>query len=131
MLGLTVVARASAQAKPGAKPPATAARTTLSGIYTAAQATKGEDIYYGLCVSCHPKGTYAGPGFKSNWAGKPLSDLFDWVLTKMPKNDPGTLSPAESAQVVAYILKENSMPVGKTPLSTSFAALERITIAIK
>ena len=132
LLAATLMAKAAlAQNKPAPPPGRTGPQTTLSGIYTAAQAAKGEDIYYAQCISCHPKGTYAGAGFKSNWAGKQLSELFDWVLTKMPKNDPGTLSSAESAQVVAYILKENSMPAGKTALPDDFGVLQRIRIALK
>jgi mono/diheme cytochrome c family protein len=103
----------------------------MSGIYTAQQAGKGEDLYYSLCVACHPRGTYAGPSFKTNWGGKPLSDLYDWVLTKMPKNDPGALSPVESAQVVAYILQQNNMPAGKTALPADMKALDAIRINLK
>ena len=120
-----MVERSAAQAKPPAqtaKPPAAGtqkpatgaagAKTTLSGVYTEAQVAKGEETYYNICISCHPKGTYAGPQFKTNWGGRPLSDLFDWVLNKIPKNDPGTLTPAEVAQVMAYILQQNKMPAG-------------------
>src|SRR5678815_1530100 len=82
-----VVERVVALAKPGtAKPAASAQKTTLSGVYTAAQAAKGEDIYYTTCISCHPKGTYAGVGFKNNWNNRPLWDLWDWISNKMPKN---------------------------------------------
>jgi hypothetical protein len=49
----------------------------------------------------------------------------------MPKNDPGTLSPAESIDVVAYILNQNKMPAGKTPLPASPAALDSIRIEIR
>jgi mono/diheme cytochrome c family protein len=131
-LGLAAAALAepgAAQTKP--KAPAPKAKTTLDGIYTAAQAAQGEDLYYGTCVNCHPKGTYAGPTFKTNWNGRPLSDLFDWVQDKMPKNDPGTLTPAQSAQVVAYILQQNKMPAGKAALPATSAALEPIRIEIK
>ena len=119
---------ASAQAKP---PVSTAARTTMSGIYTAAQAARGEEMYYTICIACHPKGTYAGESFKKNWGGKPLSDLYDWVLNKMPKNDPGSLTPAESVDVIAYILQQNKMPAGKAPLAPNPNALFRILIQLK
>ena len=128
-LGAAVVEQSAAQAKPTA---ATAkAKTTLAGVYTAAQAQRGEETYYNSCVNCHPKGTYAGPSFKSNWAGRPLSDLYDWVLTKMPKNDPGTLTPAESVEVIAYILQQNKMPAGKTALPANPPALDAIRIEIR
>ena len=50
-------------------------------------------MYYSLCISCHAKGTYAGPSFKKNWNNRPLWDLWDWISNKMPKNDPGSLTP--------------------------------------
>jgi len=106
-------------------------RTTLSGVYTLAQAEKGEDVYYGSCVNCHPKGTYAGASFKTNWGGRPLSDLYDWVKTKMPKSDPGSLTPNQSVQVMAYILQQNKMPAGPTPLPTDRAVLGTIKIQLK
>jgi mono/diheme cytochrome c family protein len=106
-------------------------RTTLAGVYTPGQADKGEDTYYGICVNCHPRGTYAGDSFKKNWNGRPLSDLYDWVLNKMPKSAPGTLSPAESIQVVAYILRENKMPPGTIALPANAATLGTIRIQLK
>ena len=128
LAGATAV-RVSAQAKPTTTKPS--AQTTLSGVYTAAQAARGEEMYYAMCIACHPKGYYTGDSFKKNWGGKPLSDLYDWVLNKMPKNDPGSLTPAESADVVAYILKENKMPAGKTPLPANANPLYRIRIQLK
>lgn len=125
-----IVARANAQAKPGSKP-AAAAKTTLSGIYTAAQASKGEEMYYSLCISCHPKGTYAGASFKNNWNNRPLWDLWDWISNKMPKNDPGSLTPAEVVQVMAYILQQNKMPAGTAPLQPNENELYKIKIQIK
>lgn len=107
------------------------ARSTLEGVYTTAQADKGEDTYFGICITCHPRGTYAGDTFKKNWNGRPLSDLYDWVLNKMPKSAPGTLSPAESIQVIAYILRENKMPPGKVALPASAATLGTIRIQLK
>jgi S-disulfanyl-L-cysteine oxidoreductase SoxD len=105
-------------------------RTTLSGIYTDAQVMRGEETYYGSCVNCHPKGTYSGSSFKTNWEGKALADLYDWVLNKMPKNDPGTLTPEQSADVIAYILKENGLPSGKTTIPTDAAVLRTIRIEL-
>ena len=109
---------------------ASAERTTLSGIYTEAQVVRGEDTYYGSCVNCHPKGTYSGASFKANWVGKSLADLYDWVLNRMSKSDPGTLTPEQSADVIAYILKENRMPSGQATLPTDAAVLRTIRIEL-
>ena len=100
-------------------------------MYTAAQASRGEEMYFAMCITCHPKGYYTGDSFKKNWGGRPLSDLYDWVLNKMPKNDPGSLTPAESVDVIAYILQQNKMPVGKTPLPANPNPLYRIRIQLK
>ena len=141
VLAVTMVERSAAQAKPsaptakppaaGQKPASAGQKTTMSGIYTSAQVDRGEQMYYTVCIACHPKGTYAGPGFKANWGGKPLSDLYDWVLNKMPKNDPGTLSPQESVDVIAYILKQNGMPEGKTTMPTDMRTLRNIRIQLR
>ena len=135
VLGFAIAERTYAQVKPGTAKPGTAkpaaGKTTLSGIYTAAQAAKGEEMYYSLCISCHPKGTYAGASFKNNWNNRPLWDLWDWISNKMPKNDPGSLSPAEVVQVMAYILQQNKMPTGAAPLPPNENELYKIKIQIK
>jgi mono/diheme cytochrome c family protein len=129
MLGGAAVTAQTAAAQAKTEPDA--AQTTLSGIYTEAQVTRGEETYYASCVSCHPKGTYAGPSFKTTWGDRPLSDLYDWILNKMPKNDPGTLTPEQSVEVIAYILKENGMPAGKTKMPADEAALKAIRIQLR
>ena len=91
-------------------------QSTMTGVYSAPQATRGEETYMAVCVSCHPAGTYKTPGFKANWKGRPLSELFDQVREKMPKNDPASLSQQEYIQVVAYLLKINGVPAGESEL---------------
>ena len=113
-----------------AQTPAAVPTSTLGGVYTQAQADKGEELYYGVCVACHPKGYYTGDNFKKNWSGRPLSDLYDWVKTKMPKSEPGSLTPNQSVQVMAYILQENKMPPGKTAMPTDRAVLRKIRIQL-
>jgi len=105
-----------------------AARTTASGVYTAAQATRGESTYMSVCVGCHPPTTYKGPVFFVVWGGRPLSDLFEAVSMKMPKNDPGTLEPVEYADLVAYLLKINGLPAGRLALPPDAGAMRSIRI---
>lgn len=101
-------------------------RSTMSGVYSTAQAGRGEETYMNVCVACHPGGTYATPAFKTSWAGRPLSELFDIVKEKMPKNDPGSLTAQEAAQVLAYLLKINDVPAGETELPAEAPALKKI-----
>ena len=117
-----------------AKPPAAGTSgpprvlTTASGVYTAAQAAKGEQTYMNVCISCHPIGTYAAPAFRDKWHGAPLSKLFDFVTEQMPKNEPGSLETKDYVHVISYILKINGAPPGKTPLPADSAALRKIRL---
>ena len=70
------------------------------------------------------------PAFRATWTGRPLSDLFDFVREKMPKNDPASLTPGEYAQVVAYILKINDAPAGEHELPSEGEALKKIRIEL-
>jgi S-disulfanyl-L-cysteine oxidoreductase SoxD len=119
------VARPSRQTNPST---ADTIQTTMSGVYTAPQARRGEETYMAVCVSCHPAGTYKTAAFKDTWRGRALSELYDQVREKMPKNDPASLTPAEYAQVVAYLLKINDMPSGDTELPADSEALKKIRI---
>jgi len=114
----------------GQTAPAAPATTTTKGrVYTAPQASRGEQTYMSACVSCHPPATYKGAVFL-NWQGRSLAELLDFLSEKMPKNDPGSLSPKEYTQVMAYLLKINGMPAGRTELPADPAALRGITINI-
>ncbi len=102
--------------------------STMTGVYNAAQATRGEETYMAICVACHPRGTYTTATFRTAWAGRPLSDLFDLIREKMPKSDPGSLTPAEYAQAIAYLLKINDVPAGEQELPAEGEALKKIRI---
>ena len=109
-----------------AQPPRDAARTTRSGVYTAAQADRGSDVYAGMCRSCHAPASHTGVAFAKGWKGRTLAELFAYVSERMPKNEPGILTPEQYADVVAYLLKLNAMPPGGAELapdSTSLAAV--------
>ena len=67
--------------------------STDTGVYTAAQAVRGEETYMNVCVACHPAGTYTTPMFREKWKAKPLSELFLQVSDTMPKQEPASLTP--------------------------------------
>jgi S-disulfanyl-L-cysteine oxidoreductase SoxD len=105
--------------------------STLSGVYTAEQAGRGKDVYAGSCRSCHTPASHTGAMFKKWWVGKRLSDLYTFVATYMPKNDPGSLAPEDAADVVAYLLKMNAMPVGPAELPPDADSLKKVKIEVK
>jgi mono/diheme cytochrome c family protein len=122
--------RADAQTDTAARH-AGATTTTLSGIYTAEQASRGQDVYSGSCRGCHTPASHTGATFATYWLHKSVADLFTYVGTNMPKNDPGSLDPHDVADVVAYLLKMNQMPAGPTDLVPDTTALRQIRIDAK
>ena len=108
-----------------------------AGLYTAAQAERGEQLYDQMCSACHgaklqgnPAAPLSGPVFLGRWADgqHTLDDLFYIVRTQMPYNAPGTLTRQQYADVVAYVLKANAFPAGDTELVPSGTALKKVTL---
>ena len=88
----------------------------------------GKEMYAGLCASCHQAVTHTGPGFRKKWAGRPLSELYTFMKTMMPKNEPGSLADEDYGVLLAYMLQMNQMPAGNTYLSTDTLELRKIRI---
>jgi cytochrome c len=139
-LSLSVASAAGAQTKrpttkkPTTKKPAAVAYSgpsTQDGVYTNEQANRGKNVYLGSCKSCHSPQSHTGATFNKFWRNHPLSDLFSFVATKMPKNDPGSLAPEDAADVVAYLLKMNAMPVGTEELYPDADSLKQFRIETK
>jgi S-disulfanyl-L-cysteine oxidoreductase SoxD len=106
------------------------------GIYTNAQAARGEQAYRKTCASCHGENldgvgqapALSGSEFMTNWNGKTVADLFEQIRTTMPADDPAQLGPAEKANIVAYLLQVNKFPSGSAELPPDAEPLERVRI---
>lgn len=112
-------------------PNAIAGPSTLDNVYSMEQAERGRDVYAGTCRSCHTPTSHTGATFDKWWKGKHLSDLYSYVLTKMPGNDPGSLAPEQVADVVAYLLRLNAMPPGTNELYPDADSLKKFVIIKK
>jgi mono/diheme cytochrome c family protein len=137
MTVICVRAAAHQQSAPPTPPAAPAtpsaitdARSSMSGAYSAQQAKLGGDIFIGICVGCHTLASQTGSEFKSRWEGHSLFDLLTFVGQEMPKDDPGSLSTDEAAQVVAYLLKANGMPPSDADMPKDDAVLKKIKIEV-
>src|SRR3954469_9530072 len=111
----TAAVTAATMAKPAnsaAKGPPPSGPSTQVGVYTNEQANRGKQVYAASCRSCHSPTSHTGQVFADWWQNKRLADLYNFIATQMPKNDPGTLAPEDVADVVAYLLKMNEMPTG-------------------
>jgi mono/diheme cytochrome c family protein len=109
-------------------------KTTLDGIYSVAQAERGQKIYTDSCASCHGDDLsgggqtppLAGKEFNMDWIDLAMSDLFDRTRGSMPADKPGTLKPEQAADVIAYLLQKATFPAGQTELPADAAALKDI-----
>ena len=68
-----------------------------------------------------------GSSFMGGWNGLTLFELHDRVRTTMPTDTPGTYSRQDIADVIAYMLKFNQFPAGKSELPTTDEELKGIT----
>src|SRR5438132_14017165 len=64
-----------------------------SGVFTAAQAKRGDDAYQASCSGCHGSNLHAtdaeavdltGPAFRAKWTGKTLEERFETIRDTMP-----------------------------------------------
>jgi cytochrome c len=72
------------------------AKTATSGVYSEAQAKRGEAVYKEQCAACprrqprrqRPMPPLAGKDFLANWGGKAVAEVFDKTQTSMPATRP-------------------------------------------
>jgi S-disulfanyl-L-cysteine oxidoreductase SoxD len=129
LVGLTVIG--------GIAPAIRAQETTRSvwdGIYTEAQAKRGEAVYRQNCAACQgvtlegieTAGPLTGARFTANWNGVTVGDLLERVRVSMPNDRPGTLSRQQTADVLAYVFSINRFPAGKAELARQTELLKQI-----
>ena len=116
----------------GAQQPAPA---PAQGIYTEAQAKRGQVFYQDFCEACHgpalagdTAAPLVGPKFEELWIGKTYRDLFEKIRVTMPPDAPGTITRPQIAAIIAYKLSLDRVPAGQIELTTDIAVLRTIPI---
>ncbi len=115
---------------------AQAAKTTQDGVYTQAQAARGQAAYTKTCEGCHgatlmgadTAPSLTGPEFNAGWNDLSVDDLAERIRTTMPADAPGSLGPADVADVIAFILSKDGFPAGQTELPSTAPELKQIKI---
>src|SRR5205085_6325647 len=85
--------------------------TVLNGVYSDAQALRGEADYTSHCAGCHAddlsgyQSILKGNRFMNEYREAPLYRLFEKMKTTMPRNAAGTLSDQTYIDILSYILK--------------------------
>lgn len=133
VLGL-VLALASA-----GTPAAQGAKSQWDGIYTAAQAKRGEALYALNCAPCHSwnlAGNEIGPAltglaFTARWSGRSIGELFDYTRALMPANSPGGLTAQQNADILAFMFQVGRAPTGSTELPSGSEKLASVMFVAK
>lgn len=128
--GLTVVAAGVWYSALQAQP----TRSVWDGVYTEAQAQRGDALFDRECANCHgPAGAggsmapaLVGPAFAANYDGQTVGDLFDRNRTSMPVGREGQLSAQQNADITAFMLQVNKFPAGAAELPAQSMTLKQI-----
>jgi mono/diheme cytochrome c family protein len=98
-------------------------KSAADGVYTDAQAARGEAAYKAECAICHGSTLegglgppLAGASFLGAWDKRPLVEAVDKIQHTMPATRPGTLSRAQATDLVAYLLKANAFRAASAEL---------------
>ena len=118
---------------------AATSRSVWDGVYTKAQAGRGQVRYREECAKCHAENlmggedapAWVGDEFLQKWRGQTAGDLFELMSKTMPSEDPGGLSRREYTDILAYLLASNGFPAGEKELGSELAALKEIRIENK
>ena len=120
---------------PGLLAQPTVSHAAADGIYTTAQAQRGDVLYGEQCVKCHGEIKQLTPDmaalladhtFRARWKGRALGELFKMIQVEMPQEAPGSLSDQQTADLVAFILSGNRRPAGDVPLPDNLEMLMQI-----
>jgi mono/diheme cytochrome c family protein len=106
------------------------------GVYTEAQAKRGEDAYARACARCHADDllgstnapALVGQAFFARFDRTSADDVLDVIRRTMPQEAPDTLGMQAYADIVSFMLKTNSAPAGKAELPTDRAKLREILV---
>jgi len=112
-------------------------RTTAASnsiTFTIAQQNAGEKTFETTCSPCHGAQLEGGAGppltghnFKilSSKIGATVSDIFTYMSTNMPMNNPASLSHQQYANIMAFILSKNGYRAGGAPLTFAAASASK------
>jgi mono/diheme cytochrome c family protein len=111
-------------------------RLATQGIYSRAQAERGQQLYAEVCQRCHGASMegldaalpLTGPRFLGNYVNQPASALTTRIRMSMPLDKPGSLGLQASADLAAAILAVNGYPAGDAELPPGSSAQQGITL---
>jgi uncharacterized protein len=124
---------------PPAQPAALVQKTIWDGVFTDAQATRGQGSYKEKCASCHKEDllgesdapALAGTQFASRWTGTTVDEMVQTIRRSMPQEAPDSLGVPIYVDIVSFLFKANGAPAGAAELSTERPQLQQIRITAR
>jgi len=101
------------------------------GVYTDAQAGRGQEVFVRICSRCHNISDFTSDTFIGSWESSTVLDLFTLMQKSMPQDNPGSLEAQEYVDVIAFVLRSNQLPAGTSELDTQADHLKMIRIERK
>ena len=114
-------------------------RTIWDGVFSEAQAVRGQRAYVQACAKCHAE-DLLGSGNAPALVGEPFLGRFDrstaddvvqTIRLTMPQEAPDSLGTQTYVDIVGYLLKANGGAVGPADLSSERAALKQVIVTIR
>jgi len=138
VIWLAGVTQFSARAEQAAAAPGTS-KTVWDGVFTQEQADRGAGAFKTACSECHGNDlagdgfapALTGSDFMGNWNELSVGDLYERIRISMPPSGPSAVTPAQKADIVAYIMNVNKFPAGTTELEPKTEVLKGIKIEMK
>src|SRR5262245_16592542 len=110
-------------------------KTTWDGVYSDAQAKRGEAVYTKTCSGCHGNDLMGGDApsltgseFNVGWNDQTADDLSERIRISMPADSPGSLNRETVADIVAFIFAKDKFPAGSSDLPATSDLLKQIKI---
>lgn len=129
---------------------AQAGRTIWSGIYSEAQARRGEEAYKVQCAYCHQPDltggffdngagrapALAGPkafdsSFVDRWRDQTVGEFIATIAATMPQQNPASLPVQTYIDIATFVLSKNGIPAGTADLPADVPTLQQIAIVAK
>jgi len=107
------------------QPGGAALKTFHQSTYTAAQATRGEQVYARTCSGCHGDNLQGvemappltGATFRQGWDTQPMLTLANRIRSTMPPNAPNSLASNQITDLLSFILKSNDVAASNAALT--------------
>jgi quinoprotein glucose dehydrogenase len=110
--------------------------TIWTGVYTKAQADRGQQTAARLCGRCHGaelNGSDKAPRLTGNqffvrWENLRLFDVVAYIRGAMPREHELFVSGDDARDITGFMLHESGVPAGSTPVSKDVNTLSQILI---